>query len=978
MKHLLATAIGQISARENGLAKIVLPISLPMGFRHQLKQAVENNLGVAFVVGDRIENGEEISPEQAVSFRTHEKFEESSIILISTEGYSKDLKSLEAFRDLLSSGLPGGLKNSSHACLNMGEISSEVSKLSCELAGKGNPEKLEIAVAYIADYLSQAYEEIGNDAITWVSAFWFHLDRLIDRLPNLLRTLNSEHPKFETLCGFAAAGLPYPDGELEYRTENNAKKLKKIITERWLSLEQIERTLIEMAEIRNSPSHPLQQLDWETFSNSQANLGHPLLAVTHHAERELGKWQNAWAETSEVQFFYASQIEVAEIQVEIFVDNTWQQVNCLKEWKPSVFILPPPEGNITDMNLLEVGLIKVVVTVKRDLSEKGLSFELESIPKSSAEAKLISTQLISANAGQDKSTFECQISLARKMPVKRGQWREKLFSLCLSPTRDSTISLLPVKVNLFLPHPARSSVLIGERRGALGTMHIRQHGGTIIKTGHGEVCHVPSRELPAVPLAWERSTAQLITISSETTEIQADGLECTSISPRASADNLRSDLLHMNFYDISNISDDATIRINDFSIKLTRPISVDGYISPIWAAVTGDPLRTIEGDAKAELYRDPRALLEEWYAHKCIVTNCREINFRQSLGTIILSINQLGSRIKWSERIQAFINFAEQDYPEIPRKLISDEKLRSFWQAFDGLNLKSLSEPVMESAWPSALDLRRLEKGKLVDYLEAYSSLVSTPDNPWATYPFSAALYDVQRGDYQGILLSPLHPIRLAWNWSAQQAGELLTTCKVFGSVSKSFLRFIDGSMLPVVAPSLTQQERWLSTMLSLGREEFFAAWAMLAIPNFQERYSGLKLLGLELSFGAPSGLDSGGVLTAIRDYMRIYPTSAQLRVGFYAPREHDRYLETDEAVIAAVIELLSNSRDDLPGGIRIFDSGRRRGNPPNPERVLKRLQEMCDSDQNLTQIPVFEWLSVSDDEERRMDLSLWRIQLLN
>ena len=36
----------------------------------------------------------------------------------------------------------------------------------------------------------------------------------------------------------------------------------------------------------------------------------------------------------------------------------------------------------------------------------------------------------------------------------------------------------------------------------------------------------------------------------------------------------------------------------------------------------------------------------------------------------------------------------------------------------------------------------------------------------------SAILYDSRFGKTKGVLLSPLHPLRLAWCWAVQQAAE--------------------------------------------------------------------------------------------------------------------------------------------------------------------------------------------------------------
>lgn len=94
-----------------------------------------------------------------------------------------------------------------------------------------------------------------------------------------------------------------------------------------------------------------------------------------------------------------------------------------------------------------------------------------------------------------------------------------------------------------------------------------------------------------------------------------------------------------------------------------------------------------------------------------------------------------------------------------------------------------------------------------------------------------------------------------------------------------------------------------------------FVGWSMLSgLPlEAVTQSQSIKILGLDLPFGTPSGLDQGGVSSALRDYLRVFPASQHLRIGLAAPRGGKRFEETDDAIIAASVNILSERDGQLP-----------------------------------------------------------------
>src|SRR5205807_1006514 len=90
--------------------------------------------------------------------------------------------------------------------------------------------------------------------------------------------------------------------------------------------------------------------------------------------------------------------------------------------------------------------------------------------------------------------------------------------------------------------------------------------------------------------------------------------------------------------------------------------------------------------------------------------------------------------------------------------------------------------PGNEDAWLSAInpaDLPAAIVRSLVDahrHLVAHAKTLSSVDAFWASYPFSIVIVDgspgARLGEIQAVLLSPLHPARLAWAFSVAKLAE--------------------------------------------------------------------------------------------------------------------------------------------------------------------------------------------------------------
>lgn len=239
-------------------------------------------------------------------------------------------------------------------------------------------------------------------------------------------------------------------------------------------------------------------------------------------------------------------------------------------------------------------------------------------------------------------------------------------------------------------------------------------------------------------------------------------------------------------------------------------------------------------------------------------------------------------------------------------------------------------------------DLWEDEHGRasLERYLEAYSELVLAArriGNPaalyWATYPFSISVWQtLEATSVAAVLLSPLHPIRLAW-----LAGVESTLWN--STLSKHLAGTVEGWNIPYVGPPESEDGRLISVPLESGEDQVFLGWSMLVRTSIEvpktlvapERAGNFLLPGT-----AVSGLNSTAVAAALKSYRRMNPHVSTMTIDLAANSKTTRLEEVDEAVLAAVREWTSNKNSPLLGGARIWDSTKRSGK--TPEEMMARL----------------------------------------
>jgi hypothetical protein len=937
-EKLLARAMGRICAKQSGLYRLVLPRSLQNDFKAEIARSIAAEHGVAVPIGD----GEgEYSAGEAISFRSPgDGTSDKAIVIIASEGQARELKSLETFRDALAAGMPGGIDASTSAVVGIGALAREVAVLAGQVPrAVFDRTQLEDALQGVMAFLATAYREIGNDEKRWTDAFWLHIDKLVDRLPLALTSLPSGSPGYARDAVYASAGLPRPDGPGRYADKNGPQHYAKIISSEWASRESIERSLIaiDMVDGNGDGHHPLMTIDWTKISGSRAQYGHPILTVAYHGFEAEGSsdWLHGWASTSERAFFQARTNEDPDYELFVLDGHGTPSQLGSTGWQGLDYVLPAGPAKLRSDGRIELGRLMLNLRAEARSISGACPVLIAVKPASAATVEVLSFSV-------EEGSVEVIFGLSRKPAKSGGKWREKPFSLSISPVDIIAGSsfVRPLNLKLVAPHPARpTAIALEERRGSGqpvatfasdGRYLVDRENQTIVRD-HAE------EDTAMLKLRNGSARARLAVVGTESIPSWVGG-------PALTKQDAATEDLPYRLFALSPLPDHATIELDGYHVTLEVPEVERGQVNPLFAAISGEEVIPIDDELRNELLTDPRGWLERWYMETCISTSPSE-QIRSSLGTCVLEASGRGhTNLTFSDSIGAHSNTSAPVHLKFPIELVGTETVNAFWKAFDDLQLARYGGTSAVSTWPSALDLRDLPGAKVDAYLSAFTAMLESIGEPrthsWLAYPFSGLLYNQQRGEPEGVLISPLHPLRLAWCWSVQQAGDRLATSEIYRDVASTFLRFVDGELLPLAGPATRGSERWVGAGLASGPREFLSGWALLTGTALRENHSGksINLLGLDLPFGTPSGLDQGGVSAALRDYMRIYPASPQLRIGLSATSGGERYAETDEAIIAASGDLLARHGDDLPGGVRIIDSSNRRGSLPSAVSVLQKI----------------------------------------
>lgn len=980
---LLARALGNVLGGLDGLNYFSVPKNMSADFVAQVVKAANMRFDYehAFHVS-RFNYEGTITPEYATSLRSRETGESANALIVSLDGEFKDLKSLEAFLHVNPSQLPLETANTQQGSISLNQLCIALSTEIAELVGildtlfKDDFKiHLQSGLFRVLRYIALVYKELGNFEISWKDAWWMHSHFMANNLCEQFDKVDQEYRynEFEIMklvC--CAAGIPSPSDLFEtlYNIPQHSHlKFSKQIEEYWQTGDDAVTALFEMKKVAikkndliSNQAYPLEDLNWtEEYDSTVASKGHPFLAMSSHG-RDFGSHNRIWELVTEDHFFDFSpqQLDVAIFQKFEGVPQELYQISFLDN--PTYIVYCDSEKIEDNPSRLVLGTYQLLIGEKwGDLDENDLSIKC-----SPGTLRVERKSYRSSDCGNTLIELE----LAMTLPSSgKGKWKEKPFKLTIEPSPNQGIIKFtkPAQLDLLIPFPGYNTTFYfsssknkNNERRKLDVLGDREY----FVDKDNNILSLDDSNLQEVTVKQDSIQADLILVSSK--ELYVNGKERASVT---------SDKW-------PNVKTTNNIRIQDGLVissnysKLEVNVIDSGFrpLSPIIAAAMGVlPADDESGATHNKLLSDIRGFYEAWIKDFYLEPASLD---RKSLGQLYVFENH-------ATKVTHIRNFLDKGtYTAIEKELFLDlntlddkqAELDAFWRAFDELSLGDLcvNRDGHTSHWPSRLDLREIPQEKVENYLKAYGSLLSlaetSPELTYLAYPFSIIIRSEAMGNNQGAMLSPLHPLRFAWAWSVQYSSNELNN-KAFGVDAAALLHFVDGSNIPCCGPiPFDFSDSMVSIPMEPGDEDVFVAWTFLY--NSKSVDTNLKLPALMSGYRTPSaarsGLDRGGVSSAINDFMRVYPYSSDLRIGLYSQIELQRSKELDRAVVSELDVLMKERVEQLPGGIRVLDSQNRLGPPPTKREILYKLTKANDllglnNDNNDWKIP-FIWKEASDE----------------
>lgn len=259
--------------------------------------------------------------------------------------------------------------------------------------------------------------------------------------------------------------------------------------------------------------------------------------------------------------------------------------------------------------------------------------------------------------------------------------------------------------------------------------------------------------------------------------------------------------------------------------------------------------------------------------------------------------------------------------------------LAKFFEAFEAV-ARLIWKDAEERTWVSRTSLRHLwedDKSVLDAYLLAYTDLVECAQRLSgrtdrlaafvASLPFSMSIWRDTR--CVGVLISPLHPLRLAWLAAAESVLRSAVS-------AESLMGTIEGWRFPYMIGGAVEGSTLIAVPFDSGYQEVFSGWSLM-VPVRSGDTESLRIprsvAGMALPGVSTGGLTSSAVSAALKDYVRVNPQVSSLCIDLASSEEEERISEVDQAVVAMLREVTNQGSDFL--GITVEDSINRRGEIP-------------------------------------------------
>ena len=794
------------------------------------------------------------------------------------------------------------------------------------------------ALANILHTLAISYEDVGAVTVDWNAAWFDHVNYSLMQLLDAMKRINTglDFTAFLEEYLYAAFSLPKPRNGFDkpfLKARQSKTAISQALKTFWCNSNEAQMSI---AMLKNYPEyvslpaeigHPLSLLEWGTYDDTISSEGaknSALLGWALHDGNANSRIQY-FSKLTEDHFFNPRRDDQGVLEIQGQSEGMFvYQIDG-----SSLYIVNGSHLDLPNSQIVSPS-VRVIVP-----SRAGASPTEDNMNKS--EARLVISKGFFDGEIVNGGTVCFDGNIAMEIKAKGANYKyvpkPQLLGLQLDPS-DSLVGLVmsSAKASFVLLAPGASGLLLFPIRpdGLAETPQIISQTELV----NGEWKELDPQE---VEIETNKLYRAVIFGSNKDSVVSFNG---TRVLPVSGSQFLWST-------DPFTASGLDRLMIDSLEILMTSTSDSDSSPeSPIVAAIQKvSHART----APKNIHHDSlRGDLEDFYPK--IIERGR---WRSSLGHVVLASDRLGLVGDIAIDDENFHDFElsadmllvweNAGLGRISSELRDSSEVDSFRKAFETLNLtnhlrRSDADGVESFNWVSKTSWKHLidEPGPLDEYLSSYEKMVRKANELddrvgrlWATYPFSVSIWQTSNVPrLQSVLISPLHPIRLAW--IAKMEHSLRNARN-----SEEFCGTIEGWNFPIVGPANTANGKLIAVPCDTDSDQLFLGWSLMVNVSIDGHdivtcpaFAGSrKLPGI-----SNAGLNAQTVKDALRDFRRLHPHVSTLTIDMAARNKTAKLMEMDQAVIEEFSQWVLQERlgKGLVGGVRVFDSLNREG--PRPD----------------------------------------------
>lgn len=920
---MIGTILAKCMLRLEGLNAAYLPEGVPVSVGAELVQRANvertgaSNYAI-LVVPEGVDEG--MSSAQALQYRQGNR-------LAVVVGRHPDLGSFnQSFHEVLGLNYPDQARNG----IKLENLSKNAVEEVLATAGVEANEfwESEISESFVNGCLDRAakiHENLLGGSESW-NALWFeHVNTGLENLAAKLSEVSSSGMMLDDFFkNYTYASFGFSKPKPSSKTNNSATAFVDAYKTYWLDQQTIQESvqyLEHHPEWDGSGPHPMSVVDWEDFDQTQASVGNLSLAFVKHANSTPGMLE-ALTNLSDSQFLNPINSNSGNSSLAP-CDYFFNSLSIGKNSDEGPFIARADKSDSAYVVVSEIVRIRIPI-----ISEH------------------IDFSIVNSAAGLRSTTAKTSWQGVLEHNESGEVWAcgkvEWTISKTTSVTKPKNVKLVvdvpindPLQGKINSNASVEISLIVMEQSG-IWAVPLRKNG-SMGKPTHWFL-ESESQEKTAVELDSDIERYRYVAWSPD-----------QSLQPTLESHPMENLYNRSNFFVADELTTELSLLVvGAQTFECRSAESSKASHSPVVSAISNgrpspDPLSAASMNSIRGAYE------------ACLVREHDNEKFLDSLGHLVVAQDrELDILPDLEAQAQGLLMAGElggiwnqvSDF-SVPREILESEEACEFRRCFLGLGIENkIATTTGAMSWlPSKASWRELwedERGRasLKSYLEAYSELILAArriGNPaalyWATYPFSISVWQtLEATSVTAVLLSPLHPIRLAW-----LAGVESTLWN--STLSKHLAGTVEGWNIPLVGPPESEDGRLIAVPLESGEDQVFLGWSMLVRASIEvpkmlvapERAGNFSLPGT-----AVSGLNSTAVAAALKSYRRMNPHVSTMTIDLAANSRTTRLEEVDEAVLSAVREWTSNRNSPLLGGARIWDSTKRSGKPP--EELMARL----------------------------------------